>query len=197
MILVDSSKNPNDYLLEINEKHDLRVIFLVRDVRSWIYSRHSRLGTNTLKLAYQWFKRNLKILWFLKKNNLHYRTFGYEEIALYPEEMLRQICEYVGVGYDPAMLIPDNTKSHVFNGNVAKGDKQKRKGFLYDGRWLTSLSLVWLGPLIFPLLVWNRKLVYSNFMRGRTRAFGKSQQDFLIFGDARKEQLVKEKWGIK
>lgn len=197
MILVDSSKSPFDYLLQLNQNYELKIIFLVRDVRSWVYSRHSRLNINFFKLAWRWFKGNLKILMFMKKNKLDYKTFGYEEIALYPEEMLKRICEYIGVRYDAVMLVPDNSQSHVFDGNVAKGDQNKKKTFFYDARWLTSLSFIFLCPFIFPLLIFNRKIVYSNFMKSKTRAFGKKQRDFLIFGDARKEDLLKNKWGNK
>ena len=196
-ILIDSSKNPNNYLKELNKKHEVKIIFLVRDIRAWCYSRHSRLGTNILLLAYQWFENNFKILKFCQKNHFDYKFFGYEEIALYPEILLKKISEFIGIEYEPVMTWPDKSHSHIFNGNVAKGDKQKRKGFFYDARWLTSLSLIFFCPLIFPLFIFNRKLVYSNFMQGRTKAFGRTQQDFVIFGDAEKERLVKERWGIK
>jgi hypothetical protein len=197
MILLDSSKNRNDYLDKLNRNHELKIIHLVRDVRSWCYSRRSRLGISYVKLFYKWYVQNIKILQFLKKNKLEYKTFGYEEIALYPEVMLKEICNFIGTEYDEAMLIPDRTKSHVFNGNVAKGDKNKRKSIMYDARWLTSLPLSFYCLLFFPLMIFNRNLVYQNFMKGKTIAFNVKQQDFILFGDQEKEKLVKKNYGIK
>jgi hypothetical protein len=196
MILLDSSKNPNNYLMELNKVADLKIIYLVRDIRSWCYSRNSRLGSNHLRLAYQWFKGNMKILHFIKKNNFEYKVFGYEEIAIYPSIMFKKICDFIGADYDDVMLVPDKSQSHVFYGNVAKGDKNKRKGIIYDARWMTSLPLVLYSTLFFPLMLFNKKMVYSNFMRKKTFAFKRKQQDFIIFGDKEKENLVRKKHGI-
>lgn len=197
MILLDSSKNPNNFLIELDKVADLKIIFLVRDIRSWCYSRNSRLGSNYIKLALQWFKQNIKILNFIKKNNFKYKIFGYEEIAIYPSIMLKNICDFINIDFDNAMLVPGNSHSHVFYGNVAKGDKNKRKGIIYDARWMTSLALVFYTTLFFPLMVFNKKMVYSNFMRNRTFAFKRKQQDFIIFGNKEKENLIKKKYGIK
>ncbi len=34
-------------------------------------------------------------------------------------------------------------------------------------------------------------------MKGTSKAFGRTQQDFIIFGDAEKERLINEDWGTK
>jgi len=189
-ILVDSSKRIDNYLYELNKTCNLYVLFLVRDYRSWIYSRHSRHGTNILNLAYKWFKGNLKIKETLRNSKFNFITVGYEELALYPELILQKICNFLGVAYDPLMLIPDESKSHIIRGNVARGDKEKRKGFFYDARWLSSSKISFYGPLFLPLIHWNNKNVYQNIVIGNTKAFGVSQKDFVLFGDQKKEEML-------
>jgi len=189
IILVDSSKNISNYLTLLNKKFDFRVIFLIRDCRGWCYSRHSRYGTNMIRLAYTWLKGNLKIKRFLKKKNILFKQFGYEEIALYLEIMLNEICKFAGLKFDPLMLEPDKTKSHIIRGNVVREDSKKRKVLMYDARWFPSIQLSIFVPLLLPALIWNSKNVYTNFIKGTSKAFGVHQKDYIIFGDAQKEKI--------
>jgi len=197
MILLDSSKIVADHLTVLAKHHDVKVIFLVRDIRSWCYSRHSRLKKNIFKLGLQWTRTNWGILRFLKQNKLEYKSMGYEEYALYPEAMLKEVCRFIGGAYQPDMLVPGNTHSHVVKGNVARGDNEKRKTISYDARWMTSLPIIFYSVLLFPFMFLNRKLVYSNFMRGKTVAFGQAVDDFYLFGEAQKEQSQRTVEGKK
>ena len=190
VILVDSSNTRLQYLRFLNDQYELYVIFLVRDIRSWIYSRHIRMNINLFRLAYQWFNRNLQVKRFLIRNRLNFMTVGYEEVALYPEMILEKICAFVGLPFDEQMLEPARTSSHVIRGNRARGDAEIMRRFFYDARWLTSVKLSALETLLFPLMLWNRKHVYGNIVKGKTRAFGVSQPDFTVFGVKRNEELV-------
>jgi len=191
-ILVDSSKNPNKYLSFLQDKYDLHVIFLVRDFRSWCYSRHSRTGANMVRLAYKWYKDNRMMERFLKKSKVKYMTLGYEELSFYPEIMLKKICNFSGIDFSDKMLKPIQTSSHIIRGNIARADSTKSQHIQYDARWLTSNKLSLLSPLFAPLLNWNKRNVYSNFMLGKTTAFKVRQQDFILFGDAQKEEALKK-----
>lgn len=173
MILLDSSKIVSDHVTALAKNHDVKIILLVRDIRSWCYSRHSRLKKNIFRLGLQWTRTTLGQLRYIKKNNLKYKLMGYEEIALYPEVMLKEICRFIGIAYHPDMLVPGNTHSHVVKGNVARGDNEKRKAILYDARWMTSLPIVFYSVLLFPFMFLNQKLVYSNFTRGKPLPLGK------------------------
>lgn len=190
VVLVDSSKRRLEYLLFLNESHDLYVISLVRDFRSWIYSRYSRHKINMLKLAALWIIGNVETKKYLARNNLKSVNVGYEELSLYPEILLDKICAFIGLPFDKQMLEPGKTGSHIIRGNVTRGDEEKTKRFFYDARWLVSTKLTVLGVLLFPLMRWNRKNVYGNFVTGNTRAYGVSQTDFVLFGDQRKEDIV-------
>jgi len=195
--LLDSSKEPNNYLIPLHKHNNLKVIFLIRDVRSWSYSRRSRYGKSNLRLALQWYWGNKRLLKFLLDNDLNFSTLGYEEYALYPEYMLNQVCERVGIDFNSAMLTPGHSKSHIINGNVAKGDEEKRKSILYDARWMTANNMTLWNPAMLPLLRFNAQHVYSNFIKDRTKAFGLLQNDFLFFGDRRKEELRDQGWGLQ
>ncbi len=143
-------------------------------------------GRNMIGLAYEWVVRKVKRKNYLIRENMNFMIVGYEELSLFPEFILKKICEFIGIEYDPIMLQPNLTKSHVAKGNVVRGDNVKRKAFIYDARWFTSFKLNLLGPLFIPIIIWNNKHVYSNFIQGKTKAFGISQKDFIIFGDKKK-----------
>ena len=186
-ILVDSSKNWSSMLAELEKKVELKIVFLVRDFRSWCYSRHSRHGTSLIKLVLQWLKGNLSFKRKLNSLNLSYMIVGYEEFALYPEYILKLICKYLDIEFNSRMLEPSKTTSHILRGNVVRGDKSKSSRILYDARWFTSTQIGYLSFLCSPLMKLNRKWVYSAFIKGSSKAFGREQTDFIIFGNKAKE----------
>lgn len=189
-IMLDSSKNTYKYLDTLHQNYDLRVIYLVRDFRSWLYSRFLRFRTSMLYFGYWWLFENMKLKYFIKKWKLNYMTIGYEELVFYPEYILNKISEFLEISYTGEMLNPDKTKSHIVKGNVLRGDPEKRKKFVYDARWMTSARLNFILPLLFPLYRWNKKHVYSNFITGTAIAYGKKTRDFYLFGNSKREALV-------
>jgi len=189
MILVDSSKNSYPYLNMLNEKFDLRIIYLTRDYRSWAYSRFSRVKSLLFVLFFKWFAENKKLLYVLNKNKFNILKVGYEELAFFPEFILKKISEFIEVPYSDLMLSPSNTKSHIINGNIARADKQKKERFFYDPKWLVSGRLSFVSVFFFFFQKFNNSLVYSNIMKGKVKAFGKKSFDFHIFGNKRKEEL--------
>lgn len=190
-ILLDSSKTVRPFMAHLHKHHDVRVIFLVRDVRSWIHSRHTHEGHGILRLALRWWRGNRRAERFIERYNMQAMTLGYEELAIYPREMLAKICDFLGVEFRGEMLRPAATQSHIIRGNTARMDKEKISEIRYDARWMTSNRLMLRAFFFWPMLAANRRWVYSSFITGNTRAFGKSQDEFLLFGNARKERLMK------
>ncbi len=184
-ILLDSSKNSYPYLNFLNKEYDLRVIYLTRDYRNWIYSRFARTKKLMVFLALRWFFENKKLLYILKKYKVKMMTVGYEEVSLYPEFILKKICRFADVEFTGTMLNPDKTKSHIINGNISRIDKEKRVGFFYDLRWMTSGRLARITSLISFLNKINNRLVYSNISE-------ENNGEFHIFGKQKKEILLKE-----
>jgi len=185
-ILIDSSKNSYKYLEEINKKYDLKVIYLTRDYRSWVFSRFVNNGGLPIIWAYRWFFENLKIINQLKKMNVSTINVGYEELSLYPDNVLPKLCKKLDIEYNDKMLYPNLTKSHIINGNLLRADAEKKQSIKYDGRWLTSFQINFL-PVLFPFVKLNKVRVYSNVL-------GKSMKsdDFLLFGSKRRKELNKK-----
>jgi len=165
-VMVDSSKTVRPYQAWLNQHHDLRAIHLTRDVRSWIDSRlrghdHRDKG-GTLRLAARWWRGNLRTERFLRRHHIRARNLGYEELALRPDVMLNKLCDWLDVDFDPGMLAPAGTGSHIIRGNRARQNSSTMSAIQYDSRWMTSSRLMLQSPLLLPLMQRNRRLVYAN-----------------------------------
>jgi hypothetical protein len=184
VILVDSSKNSYGYLEYLRVQHDLRVVYLTRDVRSWSYSRHLSTGKPVLYFVLRWLLENIKLLAQLKKMEIKPLKAGYEELALFPEHVLKRIAEFTGLEYVDSMLSPGMTNSHIISGNIARADAMKRMSWKYDARWMVSRRMMLLSPLLLLVHHMNQRLVFSQLNKG-------SIKDFHLFGTRRKEEISK------
>jgi hypothetical protein len=181
-ILVDSSKNSYSYIEFLKDHFDLVVIYLTRDFRSWIYARHLNNGKPLITLAIRWFLENKKLLYQFKQMDIDIFTVGYEELALYPELILKNIADHAGIRYQESMLSPEQSNSHIISGNIARTDPDKKRRFIYDARWLISVRLLLLSPFLILLSRFNKKYVYSNVNR-------KGLSEFYLFGANRKKSF--------
>ena len=181
-VLIDSSKNSYPYLEFLKKEHDLKVIYLTRDFRSWSYSRHLSTRKPYLYFLLRWQLENIKLLTRLKQMKIDSLKVGYEELALFPEQIFKVICEYTGLDYSERMLVPENTNSHIISGNIARVDKQKRSRWMYDARWFLSRPSTKIGIFKDRLNRRNRKLVYSNIGSGDIR-------NFHLFGTSQREKM--------
>ena len=186
-ILVDSSKNSYPYLKKVNELFDLKIIYLTRDFRSWIFSRFLSKQRIILYWLLRWVAENKKLEHQFKKMNLSWFNIGYEELALYPEFSIKKLCDFIGVNFEEQMLNPVNTKSHIINGNVVRADNKKRSKIIYDARWLTSGRINFGSAMFFHFNKFNVKRVYSNVL-------GKSlnPHDFFMFSTKKRDELNKK-----
>ncbi len=183
-ILVDSSKNSYPYLKVLNEKFDLKVIFLTRDYRSWAFSRFLSTRKNIAFLILRWFAENKKLEKSLKAKGIDFLRVGYEEFALYPEIILKKICDYTGIEFSKDMLNPAKTQSHIIAGNIARVDEEKRKAIIYDARWLTSGKIIFWSAVFGFLNKFNKKRVYSNVLDEKLKP-----ENFKIFDLNRRKEL--------
>jgi hypothetical protein len=186
-IPVDSSKNLAALQVLKNVPNvDLRVLYLIRDVRSWVVSmrdtrkRHSdfyvkdllkkhgwRAGTQYLARTslffYQrWHFSNRKLQGFLEQERIRNFQLGYEELSLYPDYLSRDICQFLGVEPADAMLSLMESGSHSVLGNRMHSQKEKRRRIFYDNRWFYRND--WLLPaVLFPRITrFNKEQVYGN-----------------------------------
>ncbi len=187
-ILIDSSKNSYDYLKILNEKFDLKVIFLTRDYRSWAYSRNLRTHKPFIYFTFRWIAENIKLISELQKMNLQIFNIGYEELALFPEITLRKICDFIGLEFDKKMLNPAETNSHIIAGNIVRTDKEKRSQIIYDARWLVATKPLFWTFFVHPFVnKFNKKLVYSNLLDKNLKP-----DSFLLFNTKRSEKFKRK-----
>jgi hypothetical protein len=198
-VMVDSSKDLRP-LSSIRTVADLRVIYLIRDVRGWVYSRHSMLDRSMVRLAYSWLFRNRQIKMELERQKIPYLQVGYEEFALYPELILAKICDFLQIDFQSTMLSPDRSGSHVISGNIARHDADKRKRIFYDNRWFVSEKLSQLSPLIYPALRFNSRNTYTNIVTGQEISLRGDRNtrhpEFLFWSSERKKKVIREKQEI-
>lgn len=145
---------------------ETRVLFLVRDARSWVHSRRrdARGPLAPLRSLARWWRVNRRFERELRRCGKPLFVLGYEELALAPEAALQRLCAWLDLPFDAAMLTPgEASRSHVLSGNRMRFDAERRARIRYDGAWLASPG--WtprLIPLLPPVAAMHRRLVYGN-----------------------------------
>jgi hypothetical protein len=178
-IAVDASKYrpPLKALSEMGDV-DLRVLHIVRDVRSFAISQIDNVERKVEKRARgkrlrisdwfkYWYEQNNRIVRLLEKCRIPTLRLGYEELALAPDLMSDKICAFLGVDTEASMLSPDVSTNHMIRGNWrmayrSQALKENRMKIRYDYRWFQRDE--WMRPALFSprIMRLNRKLVYSN-----------------------------------
>ena len=153
--IIDASKTLKGfktYFVE-NEPNNtqLKVIFLVRDFRSWLLSVHkTRLRKNrkirgALFEGYRWLSHNLKIYFFLKKHKIPYQIVVYENLVFQHENSLTAILGYLG---ENDFSLNPVAEAHDIYGNRMKNQVSKKTGLYYDHKWMQK-SRGFLMNLVF------------------------------------------------
>ena len=152
----------------------VKVLFLVRDVRSWVHSEARRSKGNRrcpgLRAVLRWWRVNRRIERELRASGCDIFTLGYEEMALAPESTFRRLCDWLDLPYDQKMLTPGvATRSHIVSGNRMRNDPKRSSRIVYDGTWLSSSSFVLRAVLAWPpLAAMNSRLVYGQMLLGKS-----------------------------
>lgn len=168
VMAVDSSKHLK--ALETLRTHpalDVRVIFLVRDVHSFIVSslatisRKRRIDPDYPALsrfgqARLWARENRRIRRSREHHRLRFFQLGYEELCLMPEATTRRLCAFLNLAWEPTMLDLGRSRSHVLRSNAGAS------GLKYDWRWFTRTEWHWPYLLSPGLRRLNGELVYIH-----------------------------------
>jgi hypothetical protein len=187
-VAVDASKGMENLepLLKANLGLDIKVVHLIRDVRSYTVSWMDSLRilkskgktismlkpkkSALLKLwmnypSYyfvEWYHMQQKVEKFLDANGVDRFKLGYEELSLYPEKMMERLCGYLGIEFLPQMVSGLNTGTgHVLRGNRMRHRSGNTK-IMYDNRWFYRGE--WIPSYaLFPWIVtYNLRNVYGN-----------------------------------
>jgi len=157
-VLVDSSKTVETVLTwaDLVGKENVRMLFLVRDVRGWVTSMidlskrtgEHRVGDLLAKFGMsgpkeiarrarlnrfrQWYRGNQRLQSFLEQSAIGTFQLGYEELCLSPDLVFAPLGRFLGVQPDPGMSSIGISSSHVVLGNRMKCEDDKRAGIRYD-----------------------------------------------------------------
>lgn len=184
-ILVDSSNNSYNYLSYLDKNHELSVIYITRDFRSWAYSRHLMAGLPVGYFLLRWKLENMKLLRQLKKMRITPHKVGYEELVFHTDVVMKDLFDEMRLPYNDAVLQPAKSSSHIISGNIARVDPIKRSGFIYDSRWMLSSRLIYLSALTGFMNRTNRKLVYSRLLKNGIK-------EFPVYGSRRRQDYSRK-----
>lgn len=181
--VVDSSKHLG-YLRDIRGSNSLevKVIHLVRDVRSWVFSkRHNPVpagapGRNLESylpgfvrsmvpyLAYKWFTEHRRISEGLRKlDGVESIPASYENLCFHTTREMKRISDFLGVEFKPSLLTPAIKDHHILSGNMMRFNEHKLRSVEYDKRWFKSRRIMAWGWLWAVLLKTNSRFVYDAF----------------------------------
>jgi hypothetical protein len=168
-ILIDSSKEttalkrfylPKAHAGEI----DLRVILLVRDVRSWASAvRKYRSGGSSFVLeAYRWMKATLNMLRVLRSTGVPTYCLSYESFIFDPAKETEALAQWLGVADHFSVDRLAQAATHeLFGSPTARLGAGKLHRLVYDDSWLRDWQPALLGPLLRPPLLLNRYVYRS------------------------------------
>lgn len=168
---VDSSKYLRPLkLLYNNVKIEVRVLHLIRDVRSFTISHLDNAKRKKLNFVMRipiyyflsWYRNNKKIQQFIRKNDIESFQIGYEELCLHPRLMIEKICDFLGEKPNPSMISLKDSGSHIMRGNRMRYQKSKRQEILYDNRWFSRNEWILPAALLPNIMAYNSKKVYNN-----------------------------------
>lgn len=151
----------------------VKVVFLARDVRSWVHSEarraQGRPHTGSVRALMRWWRVNQRLDQHLRSADCSVFNLGYEELALAPEAALKRLCSWLELDFQPSMLRPgESSSSHILSGNRMRFQPQQTRSINYDAAWLASQSWPLRMATGLPAIAaLNRRLVYSNDLLGQ------------------------------
>jgi hypothetical protein len=182
---VDGSKIlPSLRILEKIDGLEIKVLFLIRDVRSWTVSHRDLrrrahefrlvdlLGRKGIRgvaayprkmssaLFLRWYFGNRAFQRHLIEEDYSFLQLGYEELCLNPRQVMEEVCRFLEIEFTDAMLRPSGSTSHSILGNRMRVQAGKRSALLYDDRWLRRNEWLLPAALLRKVMRYNAREVY-------------------------------------
>jgi hypothetical protein len=144
--VVDASKNIGHLAQLLNTPEiNVHVIYLVRDIRGYVYSTYRRKGLiGSFFAVWEWVRINWQIVNYLNKNKL-YKSFTkirYEDFCKNTQSNFYKINKAIGLNLDYINYVK-NIKvkdSYRFAGNA--GTKKDFDGLMFDNKWSEAMPKV-------------------------------------------------------
>jgi sulfotransferase family protein len=161
--IVDSTKSPARLkLLQLERPDALRVACLVRDGRAVVASAVRRTGITVEKAARIWVLENKRIDLVTRTIPAHHRhRLSYEAFCADPAAVLKGVCAFLALPFDPGMVALWTRPIHSIPGNPLLFNRERRT-IAVDERWRRELSandLEVFNRIAGPL---NRRLGYQS-----------------------------------
>jgi len=140
-ILTDASKfSQRLYLLHRSGLFNIKVIHLVRDGRAVTNSYIQRYATFTGGLR-GWMTTALSSIYLRRKfKRTDWLQIKYEEFVTKPDDTLKDICTFLGIGVEPGILAYRTSPYFGIGGNPLV-KKREDENILLDERWRRELGL--------------------------------------------------------
>ncbi len=174
---VDASKKVEVLdILRRDPNVDLRVIHLVRDVRSFVISALDKTGKRRARgldrssrfrvpsfFFWHWHRGNQKIQRFVKAHRIPTLQVSYEELCLHTNPVLNEICTFLSVEPLEFSGSLSGSESHVIRGNHMRFTS-KGKSVSYDYRWMRRKEWLLSAFLFQSFMKFNAlKMHYEKF----------------------------------
>lgn len=122
-----------------NHLKNVKVIFILRDGRTCINSKIQRTGQPIEKAAERW-KYSVTCYRFFKTRHSNNICIRFEDMLFHPEKTLTQICDFLNVPYQDAMLLGTNNKKMLPEYRQNKFDLTKTKSIVLPDHIMTAIK---------------------------------------------------------
>lgn len=168
---IDTSKTPGGFQpwLALRAEGiiaDIKLLFLVRDVRAWVVSddkarRRKGRPPRPLPLPIlSWWRGQRDIERFLAAGRLDYRVVSHEGVIFRTQAVMRAIAHYTGIHGLERSWETDLGEAEVHDvfGNRVKDDAARRSRLVYEDEWQYRPWLNLLTPTVWPAWRMNTRL---------------------------------------
>jgi hypothetical protein len=138
--VVDSSKSWfRMKLLYLWKPELMKIIFLVRDGRGVVYSHIRKENLSIEEAARSWARTQKANLWMLRSIPAEsWRLVRYEDLTSEPDSTLLNLCNWLGLSYEPEMLRFRQTKHHNLAGNRMRFGSEEK--IINAAHWRSELK---------------------------------------------------------
>ncbi|MDX2245488.1 MAG: sulfotransferase [Bacteroidia bacterium] len=175
--MVDASKSLpflNEYYQpQYHPEHTIKVILVIRDIRSWLSSvkktnlRKGRKDYGSVFEGYRWLNTNLRNLRFLKKSKFEYKVVVYEDLVFKYETVMADIYRFLELSPSPGN--PNPARAHDVYGNRMKNDPSKQGKIVYDHAWMKQGYQPLVSLLLTPQYVFNQQFYALSTVKNQEK----------------------------
>lgn len=115
-----------------------KVIFILRDGRSCIISKVNRTGIDLNQACIRWLF-SAKVYRYLREHDGDWHIVKYEDLVAEPEQTTRSLCAFLGLDFEPDMLLKGPSNPKMLADYRQAGIEQKTPIKTLPGEYLEQL----------------------------------------------------------